>query len=223
MPHTPQAVEAAVITRVMQAEAPPWHQETMSVLPSGVVLTLISGRPDAERLFEQRMLSAEGFDGPEPDDDDPQEKDVVVIAFQRCEFQYCGKRIVRETAGKHRGVHKCSRCMLAYYCSETCQHADWKRHREVCLERSGRGVRIRAIMKRVCAAIVTNPGLLSGMRAAGGLSSHESGWVHFRIERRSVSKLGRTVDSVLAALAPTEPPFPTGTSVSHTTASHWQG
>ena len=48
--------------------------------------------------------------------------------LNRCSNQYCTK-IEKEK----RQFRACSRCRVAYYCSEACQKVDWrKRHKKVC-------------------------------------------------------------------------------------------
>lgn len=44
-------------------------------------------------------------------------------------------------------MRSCGKCRGAYYCSEECQLQDWKRHREVCSEESGRSVLLKKIHK----------------------------------------------------------------------------
>ena len=169
-------------------------------------------------MFEQRLMSVADV-GAETDEHESQDGDLAVVAFQQCEFQGRGKRIVRETTGRRKSVRKCSKCMLAYYCNETCQRADWHRHRAVCSKRPSRALQVREVMKRICAEVVNNPGLLTGMRAAGGLGQHDTGWVHFRIEKNSLRKLTSTVNKVLEALTPMGPPCPVKTSGSRAAGS----
>ena len=39
--------------------------------------------------------------------------------------------------GGPKKLSKCSRCLLAYYCSRECQLADWKNHKELCKDKEG--------------------------------------------------------------------------------------
>ena len=173
-----------VITGAMLAEAPQWHKECMAFLPSGVVVTLVSGRGD-DRVLEQLLMSVADV-GAETDEQESWDGDLAVVAFQKCESQGCGKRLARETKGGRNSVSKCSQCMLAYYCNETCQRADWHRHRAFCSKRSSRASRAREVMKRIRAEVVKNPGLLTSMREIGGLGQHDTGSVHSRVEEKSV-------------------------------------
>jgi hypothetical protein len=75
--------------------------------------------------------------------------------------------------GNGDAMRRCSRCKSARYCSETCQHADWKVHAHECGclgEANSRGVTVPAIvrlaLRTVVALTLEGPELV--LRDAGG-------------------------------------------------------
>lgn len=56
---------------------------------------------------------------------------VGVTPLRAC--AHCGTTEQRE-----KGMGKCARCGVVYYCGEACQRANWRRHRTECLTRGAR-------------------------------------------------------------------------------------
>ncbi|CAJ1942146.1 unnamed protein product [Cylindrotheca closterium] len=61
---------------------------------------------------------------------DPVQKDA--IDYRICRM--CGKGDTSESF--QQSLMKCARCQQAYYCSKSCQRADWKLHKKVCIPRT---------------------------------------------------------------------------------------
>jgi MYND finger len=88
----------------------------------GAIIDLIRQCPNEVRVLEKRAEVVYAHR------DNPSEELKATFTHNYAnECASCHKW--RTTAHK---VSKCSRCLTTYYCSATCQRADWPSHKQVC-------------------------------------------------------------------------------------------
>lgn len=63
------------------------------------------------------------------------QREAVVARHRASPFAPCGNPSCHQVEEEVKSFKRCSRCKSIAYCGSSCQHADWKRHKQECIPR----------------------------------------------------------------------------------------